>query len=351
MADKPMTDLDETFMREALLEGAKGLGTTSPNPAVGAVVVRDGEVIGRGWHEHAGEPHAERRALADAVARHGQGAVRDSTLYVTLEPCSTHGRTPPCTDAIVEAGIRRVVVAATDPNPLHSGAAFGLLRSHGIEVAAPVLEAEGKELIRFFAKRTLTGLPWVIAKTASTLDGCTTLPEEMGPWISNEAAREDVQRWRRQCDAILVGGATFRRDNPSLTLRGKWAEDRPQPWRVVLTSRDDLPADHRLFTDGHSDRTLVHRGLALRESLAKLGEIGVQSVMLESGGRLLASALGDGLVDEMILYLAPMLGGGEQRIVPPEIDGIVARLEAPEVATFGDNLRIRARVAGRSSEI
>src|SRR5690606_11547424 len=149
---------------------------------------------------------------------------------------------------------------------------------------------------------------------AATLDGHTTLPEGMGQWISNEAAREDVQFWRRQCDAILVGGETFRRDDPALTLRGRWAEGRPQPWRVVLTSDVDLPETHRMFNDVHRHRTLVHEGITLRESLSRLGQLGVASVMLESGGRLLAHALGEGLVDEMLLYLAPILGGGANRI-------------------------------------
>lgn len=334
---------DTALMREALEAGAKGLGTTSPNPAVGAVVARDGEILGRGWHERAGEAHAEPRALADAARRHGPEALRGATLYVTLEPCSTHGRTPPCTKAILEAGIARVVVAATDPNPAHAGRGLDLLRTSGVEVLNGVLEEEGRELIRFFARHVTTGFPWVIAKSAVTLDGHTTLPEGMGQWISNEAAREDVQRWRRQCDAILIGGETCRRDNPALTLRGPWAEGRPQPWRVVLTSDENLPPLHRLFTDEHRDRTLVHTGMSLRESLTRLGQLGVTSVMLESGGRLLASALGEGLVDEVILYIAPILGGGATRLLPET--GLFAAIEKPEYLPIGDNLRVRGRVA------
>lgn len=338
-----LTADDEHHMREALASGAKGLGKTSPNPPVGAVVVRDGEVIGRGWHERAGEAHAERRALADVVARHGTGAARGATLYVTLEPCSTHGRTPPCTDAILEAGLSRVVVSATDPNPAHAGAGLDLLSAAGIEVTTGVLEKEGRDLIRFFARHITTGRPWVIAKTAATLDGRTTLPEGMGQWISNEASREDVQSWRRQCDAILVGGETFRRDNPALTLRGSWAEGRPQPWRVVLSASGDLPATHRLFTDEHRDRTIVHTGLTFAESLDRLGELGVCAVMLESGGRLLAQALEEGHVDEAILYFAPLLGGGKSRLFP--LDGLVAKIEDPEYFAIGDNLRVRGRIA------
>ncbi len=329
-------------MREALAEGAKGLGLTSPNPPVGALVVREGEILGRGWHERAGALHAEPRALTDAVERHGPAAVRGATLYVTLEPCSTRGRTPPCTGTILDQGVSRVVVSATDPNPSHAGAGLEILRKAGVEVTAGVLEEEGRELIRFFARHIATGLPWVIAKTAATLSGHTRLPESCGRWISNEAAREDVQFWRRQCDAILIGGETFRRDDPALTLRGKWAEGRSQPWRVVLSERGDLPRGHRLFSDEFRDRTLVHEGICLRESLVRLGAIGVCSVMLESGGRLLAHAIEEGLVDELILYLAPMLGGGSTRLVP--VEGLLARLDHPEFVTVGDNLRVRGRV-------
>lgn len=330
-------------MREALEAGARGLGTTSPNPPVGAVVAREGEILGLGWHERAGEAHAEPRAVADAAKNHGSESLRGATLYVTLEPCSTHGRTPPCTQAILDAGIARVVVSATDPNPAHAGRGLDLLRAAGVEVRSGVLEEEGRDLIRFFARHVTTGRPWVIAKTAATLDGRTTLPEGMGQWISNEAAREDVQRWRRQCDAILIGGETCRRDNPALTLRGRWAEGRPQPWRVVLTSDEELPPSHRLFTDEHHDRTLVHTGIGLRESLTRLGELGVCSVMLESGGRLLESALREGLVDELILYFAPILGGGATRLLPD--DGLFAAIEKPEYLAIGDNLRVRGRVA------
>jgi len=337
------TAADEQWMRLALAEGARGLGTTSPNPPVGAVIVRDGEVLGSGWHERAGEPHAERYALGDAERRHGPESARGATLYVSLEPCSTHGRTPPCTEAILAAGIRRVVVSTTDPNPAHAGAGLEFLRKSGVEVSCGILEREGRELIRFFARHITTGLPWVIAKSAATFDGRTTLPEEMGRWISNEAAREDVQTWRRQVDAILVGGETLRRDNPALTLRGKWAEGRQQPWRVVLTSDVDLPESHQLFDDLHRNRTLVHEGITLRESLSRLGGMGVTSVLLESGGRLLTHALEEGLVDEVILYLAPLLGGGENRLITAT--GFLAKLESPEYTPIGDNLRVRGRIA------
>lgn len=333
-----MSSPDETMMRAALAEGARGLGLTSPNPPVGAVVVRDGEIIGRGWHHKAGEPHAEPDAIADA----GLEVCAGATLYVTLEPCSTHGRTPPCTQAIIDAKFARVVVGTTDPNPAHAGAGLDILRAAGIEVVSGVCETEARDLIRFFSKLITTGMPWVIAKSATTLDGKTTLPVGEGQWISSTESREDVQRWRRQCDAILVGGETFRIDNPSLTLRGEHAANRPQPLRVVLTSDASLPGGHKLYTDEHSDRTRIHRGLTLQESLKSLGEEGIASVMLESGGKLLSHALAERLVDEVILYLAPILGGGSSRLIHDE--SIVARLEQVEVERIGPDVRVRGRI-------
>ena len=338
-----VTPADEGYLREALTEGCKGLGTTSPNPPVGAVIVKDGKIIGRGWHERAGGPHAEIFALGDAARQHGPGAARGATIYVTLEPCSTQGRTPACIGAIISAGLARVVVGTTDPNPLHAGKGLDLLRAEGIAVTSGVLENESRELIRFFSHHITTGLPWVIAKTAMTLDGHTTLPLGSGQWVTSKEARDDVQFWRRQCDAIMVGGETFRRDNPALTLRGKWAEGRVQPWRVVLSSDPDLPEAHQLFTDFHSNRTIVHDGLSLRESLTRLGSQGVTSVMLESGGRLLTHALEEGLVNEMVLYIAPVLGGGENRLIRRE--GIVGSLRDIEVTTIGTDIRVRGKVA------
>jgi diaminohydroxyphosphoribosylaminopyrimidine deaminase/5-amino-6-(5-phosphoribosylamino)uracil reductase len=335
-------ELDDSYMAEALAEGAKGLGLTSPNPPVGAVIVREGKIIGRGWHEQAGGPHAEVFALGDAERRFGSGAAKGATIYVTLEPCSTQGRTPPCTPAILAAGLKRVVVGASDPNPAHAGAGLELLRHAGVEVKTGVREKECRDLIRFFARHITTGLPWVIAKSATTLDGRTTLPPGNGSWVSSKESREDVQKWRRQCDAILIGGETFRVDNPSLTLRGANADGRIQPWRVVLTSDPNLPERHQLFTDSHSNRTMVHEGISLRDSLTRLGKIGVTSVMLESGGRLLSHALSEGLVNEVILYLAPTLGGGKTRLIQDE--GIVGNLSDVEVTKIGPDVRIRGMV-------
>lgn len=332
----------ERHMAEAIREGEQGLGLTSPNPAVGAVIVVDGEVVGRGWHRVAGGPHAEVDAISSAREKIGAEGLKRSTLYVTLEPCSTTGRTPPCVEAIREAGIPRVVVGSTDPNPSHAGTGFALLREAGVEVVTGVLEKETDQLLRFFRSRVERGRPWVIAKSAITLDGRTTLAPGEGQWISSPESLEDVQKWRRQCDAILVGGQSFRADNPRLTLRGDHAEGRPQPLRVIFTSDENLPTGHHLFTDEFRERTRIHRGISLNESLQSLAEEGANAIMLESGGRLLSHALSEGLVDEVILYLAPRLGGGASRLLPT--DSIIARLESIEATPIGPDLRIRGRV-------
>lgn len=334
---------DEKWMQEALAQGRKGIGLTSPNPPVGAVIVRDGELIGTGWHHKAGTAHAEVNAIFNAQETHGPASTRGATIYVTLEPCSTFGKTPPCVDAIREAGLARVVAGTSDPNRAHAGHGFDVLRGANIEVETDVLKPGCDHLIRYFAKHVTTGMPWVIAKTAATLDGRTVLPPDRGQWISSEASREDVQAWRRQCDAILVGGETLRKDNPSLTLRGKWAEGREQPLRVVLTAHSHPKEAYHLLHDEFASRTRIHKGMSLCESLQALGEEGVCAVLLESGGRLLAHALEDGLVDEMVLYLAPILGGAAKHLIP--VHKIVAELEEVEVTTIGRDIRVVGRIA------
>jgi diaminohydroxyphosphoribosylaminopyrimidine deaminase / 5-amino-6-(5-phosphoribosylamino)uracil reductase len=334
----PAVPSDETWMREALTLASLGLGLTSPNPPVGAVVVLKNEVVGRGWHSFAGGPHAEVNALADARERIQAKDLSEASLYVTLEPCSTHGRTPPCVEAILAAGVRRVVVASTDPNPAHGGDGYTILRRSGVEVVTGICEAEGDHLIRFFSRRILDGRPWVIAKTAASLSGHTVLPTAEGPWISSPESREDVQGLRRQCEAILIGGETLRRDNPHLTLRGPQAEGRPQPLRVVFTSQKDLPKESRLFTDKLAQKTRIHCGISLEESLRRLHAEGVSAVLLESGGRLLAHAIEEKLVDELVLYVAPVFGGGPAQLQSP---GALAGLKNLECTMIGPDVRIR----------
>lgn len=329
---------DEEFMRLAIAEGRKGLGLTFPNPPVGAVITDGREIFGRGWHQKAGEAHAEVNAIRDVIERHGEAALRGKTIYVSLEPCSTEGRTPPCVNAILQAGFARVVIGCRDPNPAHAGSGISILNYEGVEVKSSVCEDEAKRLIRFFAKHITTGRPYVIAKTAMTLDGRTTLPPEMGQWISSPQSREDVQRLRRQIDAILVGGETLRVDNPKLTLRGEYAEGREQPLRVVLTAEKNLPEEHHLFTDEYSDRTEVHYGASLSKTLDKLGARGITSVLLESGGRLFSHGIANDLIDEAVFYIAPIIGGGSKRVMPG--DGAMANLEDMFITRVGPDLKV-----------
>jgi diaminohydroxyphosphoribosylaminopyrimidine deaminase/5-amino-6-(5-phosphoribosylamino)uracil reductase len=227
---------------------------------------------------------------------------------VTLEPCSTHGRTPPCVGTIIEAGIRRVAIGAMDPNPAHAGRAIGILKKAGIRVTTGVLENECRELNKAFNKWIVTGMPFVIAKAGMSLDGRITRPAKEGRWITGGSARAHSHRLRAQVDAILIGAGTLRADNPRLTVRG--VRSAKQPWRVVLTRSGKLPARARLFTDEHKERTLVYRRKTLRAVLRELGGKQITSVLIEGGSRVLGEAFDQKLVDEVRFYVAPMLLGG-----------------------------------------
>jgi len=333
------TEQDRCWMRLALDEARKGLGATSPNPPVGAVVVKNGQFVSKGYHHKAGGPHAEVEAIKGTTKEQLRGA----TLYVTLEPCSTQGRTPPCVKAIQKAGFRRVVVGAVDPNPQHAGAGLTQLQDAGILIVAGVMELECKELIRFFTKHITTGKPYVIAKTGMTLDGRITPPRGGSQWITSETAREDVQKLRSMVDAILVGGETVRQDNPQLTLRGPHAKlDRPQPLRVVVTKSGDVPHSAHLFTDEHRERTKLFHVEHLDPVLTKLGKSGVTSVLLECGGRLMAHAFENRMVDEVVFYLAPLIGGGARRAV--EGEDFRCQLVDPVMEMTGEDLRVWAKI-------
>lgn len=333
---------DEKFMHAALAEARRGIGQTSPNPAVGAVIVRGGKVIARGFHRRAGMPHAEIEAIR-ALAK--PELTRGATIYVTLEPCSTHGRTPPCVDAIVRAGFRRVVIGAIDPNPAHAGRGVDLLQAAGLEVATGVLEAECRELNAAFNHWIVTKMPLVIAKAGMSLDGRLTRPPGEGQWLTSAAARADAQKLRAQIDAILIGAGTLRADNPRLTVRG--VKGARQPWRVVLTRNGRLPKAAHLFTDEHRDRTLVYRGQSLRAVLRDLGKKQITSVLIEGGGQVLGEAFDRKLVQRVQFYVAPLFCGGPDVVVGGR--GVGATIEAPLIRNprygqLGDNLRLTGEV-------
>jgi diaminohydroxyphosphoribosylaminopyrimidine deaminase/5-amino-6-(5-phosphoribosylamino)uracil reductase len=300
-------DVDERYMRLALRQARKGLGRTSPNPAVGAVLVRAGEILATGWHRRAGGPHAEIEAL---TALPGLGLATGGTLYVTLEPCSTVGRTPPCTEAIIKARIARVVVGAVDPNPHHQGRGLDQLRQAGITVTGGILEEACGLLNVGFNKWITSGLPWVIAKVAQSLDGRITRPTGEPQWLSNSRSVRLAHSLRSTVDAILVGAETVRRDNPRLTVRAGGTG--VQPWRVVITRSGNLPREANLLTDEYRDRTLIYQGIAWPDVLRELGAKGVTRLLVEGGGDVLGQLNDLQLIDELWCVVTPLLTGGNK---------------------------------------
>ena len=334
----------DRWITAAIREAKHGIGLTSPNPPVGAVLVKDSVMIGSGFHKKAGGPHAEIEALRNAAAEGHD--VRGATAYVTLEPCSTHGRTPPCTEALIAAGVSRVVYGARDPNPKHAGAADEVLKRAGISVQSGVLKEECEDLIRPFSKWVTTGLPYVIAKAAVTLDGRLTRPTGEPRWISNEIAREHAMLLRIRADAILIGAETLRRDNPQLTLRGEnIPPGKVQPWRVVVTRSGEVPKDANLFQDQFKNRTLLLRGAYSFDTLLReLAKHEIQTVLLEGGGRLMAQAFAARAVDEVCWYVAPRVsGGGTPALggenVPPLAQSV--SLRSVTHRSLGDNVCIQ----------
>lgn len=329
-------------MRLAMEFAKKGAGKTHPNPIVGAVIVRGGDFVAGGFHRRAGGPHAEIEAI-----RAFSGPLRGATLYVTLEPCSTQGRTPPCTDAILQTGFRRVVFGATDPNPAHAGRAEALLHGRGVRVVSGLLAGDCAELNRAWNKWIATGLPWVVAKAGMSLDGRINSPPECR-WITSAAARTDAMRLRASCDAVLVGGQTVRDDNPRLTIRGvRRSPSRPPFLRAVWTRSGNLPPGANIFTDTDAAHTRIYRGIPLRSALRRLASEGVQSVLIEGGGRVLGEAFDRKLVDEVVFYIAPDFLGGPTLAVAglgAAGPGQAAWLSGVTSRSVGGNLRIQGRV-------
>lgn len=358
---------DYECMALALRQAERGLTTTHPNPRVGCVIADSTQVISSGWHRAAGQAHAEPQALAGA----GEQA-RGATAYVTLEPCAHHGRTAPCTEALAEAGIARVVAAMEDPNPEVSGRGFQRLRDAGIQVEVGLMERQARELNAGFVSRMARGRPWVRVKTAQSLDGRTALGNGDSKWISSEASRLDVQRWRARSDAILTGSATVRADNPRMTVRLEGCER--QPLRVVVDSSFAVSPDSAIFTSprdalvvgcrpGDGLQALVAAGVAcevvaddgagkvdLASLLKALGDRAINEVQVEAGATLCGALLSAGLVDEILLYQAPcLLGLGAApafAIGPLESVSEGSHLETLESVKIGADWRIRLRPVG-----
>jgi len=357
------TDADRAHMTRALALAERGLCTTTPNPRVGCVLVSDGEVIGEGWHERAGAPHAEANALADAKAR-GHDP-RGATLYVTLEPCNHTGQTPPCAEAVIAAGIGRVVAAMRDPDPQ---AAHGAdrLRAAGVAVAIGLLAAESAELNIGFVSRVTRGRPWVRLKMAASLDGRTALVSGESQWITGEAARADGHRWRARACAVLTGIGTVLQDDPQLNVRA--VKTPRQPRKIIVDRHGQLPIAARVLAGG--EVLVVTNGarnpqwpagvevlplpdddgrVDLAAMMRELGARGINELHVEAGGKLNGALLDAGLIDEVLLYVAPCLIGDPARGVA-EFPGGLAHLadrvplSIRAVDRVGDDLRIIARV-------
>jgi len=328
---------DERFMRAALREARHGFGLTSPNPAVGAVLVVDGKIMARGHHRRAGAPHAE----VECLARFGRPVPKNAILYVTLEPCSTTGRTGPCTNAIIDAGVKKIVVGTLDPNPRHAGRGIGRLQKSGIEARVGVLAEECCQLNESYNKWIQTGIPFVIAKCGMSLDGRLTAAPSEGRWLTSPASRRDAHGLRAEVDAILIGAATIRADDPQLTVRGQ--PGARQPWRVVLSRSRRLPREARIFTDRFAARTIVYGPIELPLLLRKLGEKEIGSVLIEGGGDLLSQALAHRLIDKIQIYVAPILAGGPVIAFPgsgAESTSSAARLTRVRYEKIGPDLCI-----------
>ena len=365
---------DHAFMARAVQLAELGRFTTDPNPRVGCLIVRDGDIVGEGWHRRAGEPHAERHALIEAGKR-----ARGATAYVTLEPCCHQGRTPPCTDGLLEAGVARVVCAMVDPNPLVAGRGLRLLAEAGVAVETGLLEAEARALNPGFIKRMERGRPYVRCKLAASLDGRTAMASGESQWITGEAARRDVQRLRAGSSAILTGIGTLLADDPSLNVRLD-ADDLPglrpgeairQPLRVVLDSLWRTPAIARILTlpgttlivgavddpgrmaklKGAGAEVFLCPGdsgqVDLAALMSELARREINEVLLETGPTLAGAAVSEGLVDEILIYLAPHLMGdaGRGLFSLPGIERMRDRipLAIVDVRAVGRDLRITAR--------
>jgi len=356
---------DHACMSQALQLAEKGLFSTTPNPRVGCIIVRDDQIVGRGWHERTGQAHAEINALkqAGATAKH-------SMVYVTLEPCSHHGRTSPCVDALTQAGVAKVVVAMEDPNPLVAGKGCALLRQAGIEVQVGLMRAEAAALNVGFIHRMCHQQPWVRVKVAASLDGKTALNNGESQWITGEAARQDGHRWRARSCAMLTGIGTVKADDPQLTVRH--VETSRQPFRVVVDSRLEIPLDAKLLQGGSAiifsaisnhekSTTLKDLGASVIEipdangdvdlvkMMRRLADFEINEVLVEAGSKLNGALVQAGLVDELVMYIAPQLLGDKARglLNLPELTQLSqkAELKIQDLRMIGQDIRIVAKFA------
>lgn len=362
-----MQDIDQKYMRRALAQARKGMGRTSPNPAVGAVVVRAGEVIAAGYHRKAGDSHAE----VEALAAMGGRARKGDTLYVTLEPCNHFGRTPPCTQAILESGITRVVVGMRDPNPRVAGGGCDFLIQKGLDVRVGVLEQDCRLLNEWFPKFSRTGHPFVVAKSALTMDGWTATSTGHARWVTSERSRRQVHRMRDTMDGVMVGAGTVAADDPLLTTRLGNRRGR-DPVRIVVDTHLRIPRNARVLRHSSASETLMAvgeeipeqrleavqgRGVSvlrcpvkngrvdLKALMGILGQRGIASVLVEGGAILMASMIQERLIDKFCIFQAPKILGGDDGIPmvsgpgPLEMDGCI-RLKDVRFKRLGEDILV-----------
>jgi diaminohydroxyphosphoribosylaminopyrimidine deaminase/5-amino-6-(5-phosphoribosylamino)uracil reductase len=355
----------ERFMKMALDLALKAKGRTSPNPLVGAVLVKEGKVIGTGYHQKAGMPHAEIEALKATGER-----ARGADLYVNLEPCCTFGKTPPCCDALIKSGVKRVFAGMKDPNPLVSGKGFEILKGVGIETVGGILEEEARKTNEIFIKYITTKKPFVILKSAASLDGKTAAPSGESKWITGEEARGKVHEIRDEVDAVMVGVNTVIRDDPMLTARPKGREEKI-PYRIVLDSALKIPENSRLLRDDAKKTIIATTNKCPMEKAAsleaigaivirveeeggmvclpalmkKLGEMEITSVLIEGGSRVNASALRSGIVDKVVFFYAPKIIGGADAFPMFGLEGArelkdAIRIKNMEVSRVGEDVMV-----------
>lgn len=361
--------MNEEYMKRALLLAENGIGRVNPNPLVGAVLVREGRIIGEGWHQAYGQAHAEVNAVNNAESK-GE-TVKGATVYVNLEPCCHYGKTPPCTELLIRKQVERVVIGVLDPNPLVAGKGAQMLREAGIEVTAGILEEECRKLNEVFCYFIKHRRPYIVLKAAMSLDGKIAAPSGESKWITEEAARKDVQLLRNRYSAIMTGVETVIKDDPELTCR---LEGGRNPIRIILDSSLRIPLDKRVLTDQQNNRTVIactegassekssklealgtkvlpcrsrNGRIDLEDLTAKLGALSVDSVLLEGGATVNDSAFSQGIVDKLIIYIAPKIIGGEKSKTVVGGHGIETLdqaypLEIESMERVGEDLRVIA---------
>ena len=338
---------DSQCMTLALKLSMKGRSTVGANPMVGCVITRDGKIIAQDYHQEYGKAHAEVNALNQIKLQ-----AKDTIMYVTLEPCSHYGKTPPCTKLIIKSGVKKVIVAMLDPNPLSCGKGADLLKNAGIEVDVGLLENEARELNRGFVKRMLTGLPFVTSKIAMSLDGKTAMSSGESKWITSEQSRNDVQKLRHNNQAIMTGSGTVIKDNPNLTVRLNDSEI--SPLRVVIDSGDKITNQKlnifsseasTLVLNSNNSSVLSNGKIDLKATLIKLGEMGINNLLVEAGSGLNGAMIEMGLIDEYIIYTAPIiLGSDAQSMVQIPLTKMAEKinLDIIEIRIIGEDIKIKA---------